>query len=52
MNDAHIEALLAEYAAYMKAGLPERVAQVEFELARYGIDPNAKPVKPTKKGAA
>ena len=45
MNDAHIDALLAEYAAYVKAKKPKRVAEVERELAKYGVDPSA----PTKK---
>ena len=52
MNDAHIETLRAERAAYVKADLPDRVAQVDLELARYGVDPSAKPVKSTKKGDA
>lgn len=41
MNDAHIETLLAEHAAYVKAKKPKRVAEVERELARYGVDPSA-----------
>ena len=52
MNDAHIETLLAERAAYVKAELPDRVAQVDFELARYGVDATAKPAKSKKKGDA
>jgi len=48
VNDAHIATLLAERATYVKAKKPKRVAEVERELARYGVDPSA----PTKKGAA
>jgi len=42
MNEAHIDALLAEHAEYVKAKKPERVKQVEMELARYGVDPKKK----------
>jgi hypothetical protein len=42
MNEAHIKALQAEHAAYTKAKKPERVAQVEMELARYGVEPKRK----------
>ena len=50
MNDAHIATLRAERAAYVKAGLPDRVEQVDFELARYGASPE-EPVKPVVKSA-
>ncbi len=39
MNEAHIKALQAEYAAYTKAKKPERAKQAAAELARYGVDP-------------
>jgi hypothetical protein len=42
MNEAHIDALLAEHAEYTKAKKPKRVAEVERELARYGVDPDPK----------
>lgn len=50
MNDSHIATLLAERAAYVDADLPHRVEQVDLELARYGVDPTAKPAKSKKKG--
>ena len=37
MNEAHINALLDERALYVKAKKPKRVAEVERELARYGV---------------
>jgi len=45
MNKAHIDALLAERAAYLKAKLPKRVAECDRELARYGVDPSQKKTK-------
>ena len=48
MNDAHIAALQAERAEYVERKLPKRVAQVDAELARYGIEPPVKAPKNAK----
>ena len=37
MNEAHINALLDERERYVKAKKPKRVAEVDRELARYGV---------------
>ena len=50
MNEAHINALLAERAAYAKAKKPKRVAECDRELARYGVKSQAK--KAPKKAAS
>lgn len=42
MNESHIKHLQAEWAEYKKRKLPDRVKQVEMELARYGATPTKK----------
>jgi len=42
VNDAHIKQLKAELAEYKKLKKPDRVKQVEMELARYGVETKKK----------
>ena len=37
MSDAHVEALLNERAGYVATGRPDRVAQVDAQLAAFGV---------------
>ena len=45
MNEAHINALLDERAAYVKAKKSKRVDECDRELARYGVTPTTKKKK-------
>lgn len=53
MSDGYVAALLVERAEYVARNLPDRVAQVDAELARMGASlPVAQPTPtPARKGA-